>query len=131
MIRLFRLLGVFCFLYLAESNLSLNSITFTDMMLNSGQYGLGAVCFLVGFLLVARMIREHVEGFISWSLQNWVHLRIFIIELLSLTGVYWILFQTNKWLSLASLVMAVIYGVLSADISAAKAIKRFRRSNET
>ncbi|WP_394174114.1 hypothetical protein [Guptibacillus hwajinpoensis] len=131
MIRLFRLLGVFCFLYLAESNLSLNSITFTDMMLNSGQYGLGAVCFLVGFLLVARIIREHVEGIVSWSFRNNVHLRIFIIEVTLLTGVYWILFQTNKWLSLASLVMAIIYGGLSADISAAKAMKRFRRSNET
>ncbi len=101
------------------------------MMLNSGQYGLGAVCFLVGFLLVARIIREHVEGIVSWSFRNNVHLRIFIIEVTLLTGVYWILFQTNKWLSLASLVMAIIYGGLSADISAAKAMKRFRRSNET
>ncbi|MBN8208023.1 hypothetical protein JI666_04630 [Bacillus sp. NTK071] len=129
-IRLFRLAGVLSFIYLAESNLKLNSITFTDMMLNSARYGLGAICFLIGFLLVARIIKEHVEGFISFSLQNSVHLRVFIIEVSSLIGVYWILFQNNKWLSLSSLVMAFIYGGLSADVSAAKAVKRFRRSNE-
>ncbi|TKD69881.1 hypothetical protein [Pseudalkalibacillus hwajinpoensis] len=130
MIRLFRLVGVFCFLYLAESNLNLNSMTFTDVMLNSARYGLGAICFLVGFLFVARIIRDHVEGFISFSLQNSDYLRTFIIEVSILTGVYWILFQDNKWISLSSLVMALMYGGLSANVSAAKAIKRFRRSNE-
>ena len=129
-IRLFRLAFVFCFLFLAESNLNLNSITFTDMMLNSARYGLGAFCFLIGFLLVARVIREHVEGYISFHFRNSLHLRIFLFEVSSLIGVYWILFQNNKWLSLSSLVMALIYGILSADIRAAKAVRRFRRSNE-
>ncbi len=100
------------------------------MMLNSVRYGMGALFFLFGFLIVARIIRGLVEGFIAFSLRNGSYLKTFLFELSLLTGVYWVLFQNNKWLSLASLLMALIYGGLSANFRAAKALKRFQRSNE-
>ncbi len=100
------------------------------MMLNSFRYGIGALFFLFGFLTVAKIIRELVEGFITFSLRNREYLKLLIFELSLLTGVYWVLFQNNKWLSLASVLMSLLYGGLSANISAAKALKRFQRSNE-
>ncbi|MDO6655347.1 MULTISPECIES: hypothetical protein [Bacillaceae] len=128
---LIRVMTIFCLLYLAESNLNLKSMTFTDLMLNSARYGFGAICFLFGFLVVARVIREHVESFLAFGIKNKAHLITFCIEGSLLIGVYWVLFQNNKWLSLASLVMAFIYGGLSANIRAAREVKRFQRSNET
>ncbi|MFP3338835.1 hypothetical protein R0J91_12690, partial [Micrococcus sp. SIMBA_131] len=58
------------------------------------------------------------------------HLITLLIEGSLLVVVYWVLFETNKWLSLASLVMAFSYGVLTANIRAARELKRFQRSND-
>jgi hypothetical protein len=126
-----RIVAIFCLLFIAESNLNFKSMTFTDLMLNSGRYGFGALCFLFGFLFVARVIREHVEGFLALGINNKAHLITLLIEGSLLIVVYWVLFETNKWLSLASLVMAFSYGVLTANIRAARELKRFQRSNDT
>ncbi|WP_347549816.1 hypothetical protein ABFG93_20320 [Pseudalkalibacillus hwajinpoensis] len=130
LLRLMRLIVLFILLIIAETNLNLKSMTFTDIMLNSFLYGFGAICFLFGFLLVARIVREYVEGFISFGFKNKRLWRSFVIEIGLLIGVYWILFQTNIWVTLASLLMAFIYGTLSANIQTARALKRFRRRNE-
>lgn len=128
---LIRIVAIFCLLFLAESNLNFRSMTFTDLMLNGGRYGFGALCFLFGFLFVARVIREHVEAFLALGIKNKAHLTTLLVEGSLLIGVYWVLFETNIWLSLASLVMATIYGSLTANIRAARELKRFQRSNET
>lgn len=124
----FRLIISFVLLYIAQTTLVLKSITFTDLMLNSIRYGFGALCFLFGFLAVASIIRNQLEMFITEGLKSRIGFFLFEVSLLS--GVYWVLFEKNVWITIASLIMALMYGILSANIKAARAVKKFRRGME-
>ncbi|MCA0985819.1 hypothetical protein [Guptibacillus algicola] len=123
-----RLVLAFVLLFFAQQTLVLKSITFTDLMLNSFRYGFGALCFLFGFLAVASIIRNQLENFISMGIKE--RYGAILLEFSLLTGIYWVLFERNVWLSSASLIMAVIYGVLSANIETARAAKKFRKGVE-
>lgn len=123
-----RLLSSFGLLYIAEETLVFKSITFTDLMLNSFRYGAGALCFLFGFLAVASIIRNQLENVISQGIK--ARIGAVLLEFGLLSAMYWVLFEKNVWLSIASLIMATMYGVLSANIEAARAAKKFRRGVE-
>lgn len=88
----------------------------TDFTFRPLRSFLAMVCFFIGFLANAAVIRAFIEGMIRFIWKQTINLREWLTSC-GIIGSFYGLFQLNARLALLFFIFSVIYGMISVDFS--------------
>ncbi|MBB5323441.1 hypothetical protein HNQ34_000518 [Anoxybacillus tepidamans] len=95
----------------------------TDFIFRPLRSFLAMICFFVGFLANAAVIRTFIEGMIRFIWKQTSHFREWFASCGIIGSFYW-LFQLNARLALLFFIFSVVYGMISIDFAGSRRYKK-------
>lgn len=95
----------------------------TDFTFHPLRSFLAMVCFFVGFLANAAVVRTLLEGSIRFMLRQPVRWWEWVASFALIAPFYW-LFQLNARLALLFFIFSVVYGIISVDLAGSRRYKK-------
>jgi hypothetical protein len=96
----------------------------TELIFNPLRSFLAMVCFLIGFLANAAVIRTIMDGIVLWWRRKQVRWGEWLISCCGASGSFYWLFQWEAKLTALFFIFAFIYGMISLDFHRSRDYKR-------
>lgn len=96
----------------------------TELIFNPLRSFLAMICFFIGFLANAAVIRTIIAGVILWLQRKQVRWGEWLISCCGASGSFYWLFQSEAKLTVLFFIFAFIYGMISLDFRRSRGYKR-------